>query len=126
MWPDSGQKTFEQLLEQEVGSSDVEKVSEDAPVEKILNLLLDSAYQDKSSDMHIEPEERETIVRLRIDGILHEVLRIPKNIHERLISRIKILSKLRTDEHLAPQDGKMRVKMPDEDLDIRVSISPIS
>ncbi len=120
------QKTFEQLLEQEVGSSDVEKVSEDAPVEKILNLLLDSAYQDKSSDMHIEPEERETIVRLRIDGILHEVLRIPKNIHERLISRIKILSKLRTDEHLAPQDGKMRVKMPDEDLDIRVSILPIA
>lgn len=120
------QKTFEQLLEQEVGSSDVERLSEDAPVEKILNLLLESAYQDKASDVHIEPEEKETIVRLRIDGILHEVLRIPKNIHDRVISRIKILSKLRTDEHLAPQDGKMRVKMPDENLDIRVSILPIA
>ncbi|MGE5041953.1 MAG: GspE/PulE family protein [Candidatus Levyibacteriota bacterium] len=120
------QKTFEQLMEQELGTVETQRFAEDAPIEKILNLLLESAYQDKASDMHIEPEEKETIVRLRIDGILHEVLRIPKNIHERLISRIKILSKLRTDEHLAPQDGKMRVKMQEEDLDIRVSILPIA
>lgn len=120
------QKSFEQLLQKELGITDISKVTDAAPIEKIVNLLVEFGYQDKVSDIHIEPEEKESLVRFRIDGILHDVLYLPKNFHERVISRIKILSKLRTDEHLSPQDGKMRIKLDDENLDIRVSILPIA
>ncbi len=120
------QKSFEQLLQKELGITDVSKVTDAAPIEKIVNLLVEFGYQDKVSDIHIEPEEKDSLVRFRIDGILHDVLYFPKNFHERIISRIKILSKLRTDEHLAPQDGKMRIKLDEENLDIRVSILPIA
>ena len=120
------QKSFEKLLQKELGITDISKVTEAAPIEKIVNLLVDFGYQDKVSDIHIEPEEKDSLVRFRIDGILQDVLYFPKNFHERIISRIKILSKLRTDEHLSPQDGKMRVKLEDETLDIRVSILPIA
>lgn len=120
------QKTLEQLVRAEGASIEKERVSEDVPTEKIVNALLEFAYQDKASDVHIEPEEKETVIRFRIDGILHEVLKLPKNIHDRIVTRVKILARLRTDEHLAPQDGKMRVKIEDEDVDIRVSIIPIT
>ncbi len=120
------QKSFEQLLQKELGITDVSKVTDAAPIEKIVNLLVEFGYQDKVSDIHIEPEEKDSLVRFRIDGILHDVLYFPKNFHERIISRIKILSKLRTDEHLSPQDGKMRIKLDEENLDIRVSILPIA
>lgn len=120
------QKSFEKLLQKELGITDISKVTDAAPIEKIVNLLVEFGYQDKVSDIHIEPEEKDSLVRFRIDGILHDVLYLPKNFHERVISRIKILSKLRTDEHLAPQDGKMRIKLEEENLDIRVSILPIA
>jgi len=120
------QKSFEQLLQKELGITDISKVTDAAPIEKIVNLLVEFGYQDKVSDIHIEPEEKDSLVRFRIDGILHDVLYLPKNFHERVISRIKILSKLRTDEHLSPQDGKMRIKLDEENLDIRVSVLPIA
>ena len=120
------QKSFEKLLQKELGITDISKVTDAAPIEKIVNLLVEFGYQDKVSDIHIEPEEKDSLVRFRIDGILHDVLYLPKNFHERIISRIKILSKLRTDEHLSPQDGKMRIKLEEENLDIRVSILPIA
>jgi len=120
------QKSFEQLLQKELGITDISKVTDDAPIEKIVNLLVEFGYQDKVSDIHIEPEEKDTLVRFRIDGILHDVLFLPKSFHERVISRIKILSKLRTDEHLSPQDGKMRIQLDEEVLDTRVSILPIA
>lgn len=66
------------------------------------------------------------MVRFRIDGILHDVLFLSKFLHDRIATRIKVMAKLRTDEHLAPQDGKIRVKVEDEDLDIRISILPVS
>jgi len=120
------QKSFEQLLQKELGNVDLTKLSNDAPIEKIVNLLIEFAYQDKSSDVHIEPQEKLSLIRFRIDGILHDVLVIPKVFHDRIISRIKILSSLRTDEHLSPQDGKMRIALEEEELDIRVSILPIA
>ena len=98
---------------------------DDAPIEKIVNLLIEFAYQDKTSDVHIEPQEKECLIRFRIDGVLHDVLHLPKPFHDRIIARIKILSRLRTDEHLSPQDGKLRIKLEEENLDIRVSIIPI-
>lgn len=120
------QITFEDLLRKEVGQVDLSKLSDEAPIEKIVTLLIESAYQDKASDIHIEPQEKDSLIRFRIDGILHDVLFLPKNFHDRVISRIKILSRLRTDEHLSAQDGKMRAKLEEEDLDIRVSILPIA
>jgi len=117
------QNTFDLLL---VGNSKLGAISEDTPVAKIADLLIEYAYQDKASDIHIEPEEKYCLIRFRLDGVLHDVLRLPKNLHERIVSRIKVLSKLRTDEHLSPQDGKMRLQLDRENLDIRVSVVPVA
>lgn len=116
------QKTFNEFTVK-VG---IGKSNEDAPIAKIVDLLVNYAYQDKASDIHIEPQEKNSLFRFRIDGILHDVLTLPKDLHDRIISRIKVLSRLRTDEHLAAQDGKMRIKLDEETLDIRVSIIPIA
>ena len=116
------QKTFDDLLGKETHG----KFSEEAPIAKIVDLLINYAYQDKASDIHIEPQEKTSLYRFRIDGVLHDVLTLPKDLHDRVISRIKVLSRLRTDEHLSAQDGKMRIKLEEETLDIRVSIIPIS
>ncbi len=97
----------------------------DVSVTKIVDSVIEHAYQDHASDIHIEAGENNSIIRFRIDGVLHDVLFLPQGIHEQVLARIKVLSRLRTDEHLSPQDGKMRVKMEDEDLDIRVSILPM-
>ncbi len=96
------------------------------PIAKIVDVLIDAAYQDKASDIHIEPEEKYSLIRFRIDGVLHEVLRVPKVLHDRVITRIKVLSGLRTDEHMSAQAGKMRMALEEENLDIRVSIIPIA
>ncbi|MEI6533164.1 MAG: GspE/PulE family protein [Candidatus Roizmanbacteria bacterium] len=118
------QKSFDAMLEDDLMRSRSSDTS-DPPVLKIVDLLIDHAYQDKSSDIHIEPQDKNALVRFRIDGILHDVLMYPKKLHDRIITRIKVLSNLRTDEHLSAQDGKMRVKIDEENLDIRVSIIPI-
>ena len=117
------QKGFEQLVKESAGQADTR---DDAPILKIVDMIIDYAYQDKASDIHIEPEEKDTLIRFRIDGILHDLLVLPKNLHDRVITRIKVLSRLRTDEHLSAQDGKMRIALAEENLDIRVSILPIS
>lgn len=115
------QKIFTDLIEKDTQG----KSHEEVPVTKIVDLLVNYAYQDKASDIHIEPQEKDSLFRFRIDGILHDILSLPKDLHERIISRIKVLSRLRTDEHLSAQDGKMRIKLEEENLDIRVSIIPI-
>lgn len=117
------QKTFDELLQEAMGTSTLS--TDDAPTAKIVDLLITYAYQDKASDVHIEPQEDNSLVRFRIDGILHDVLHFDKRLHDRVLTRIKVLSKLRTDEHLSAQDGKMRIELPEENLDVRVSIIPI-
>ncbi|OGH06749.1 MAG: hypothetical protein A2171_01820, partial [Candidatus Levybacteria bacterium RBG_13_35_9] len=117
------QQTFDELLQEAIG---VSVGTDDAPIAKIVDLLITYAYRDKASDIHIEPEEKNLLVRFRIDGILHDVLDLDKKLHERILTRIKILSRLRTDEHLSAQDGKMRLVIDDDNLDLRVSIIPIS
>lgn len=109
------QKTFDQLIK-----------GNEIPMSKIVDLLINYASQDKTSDVHIEPQEKDSLVRFRIDGILQDVLFLPKSLHDQIITRIKILSKLRTDEHLSPQDGKMRVALEEEGIDVRVSILPVT
>ena len=118
------QKNFDKLLQEEIGKT--EHIATNAPIAKIVDMIIDYAYQDRASDIHIEPEEKDSLIRFRIDGILHDVLFLPKSLHDQIVTRIKVLSRLRTDEHLSPQDGKMRIKLDEEDLDIRVSIIPIT
>lgn len=117
------QKTFDNLLVDQVQKGGI--VLNEAPIAKIVDMLIETAYQDRASDIHIEPEEKNCLIRFRIDGILHDIIYLPKVLHDQITTRIKVLSRLRTDEHLSPQDGKMRLHLEEEDLDIRVSIIPI-
>lgn len=113
------QKVFDALIaDKETGKTSV-------PMAKIVDLIINYAYEDRASDIHIEPEEKDTLIRFRIDGILHDVLFLPKKLHDQLTTRIKVLSSLRTDEHMTPQDGKMHIPLEEEDLDIRISILPV-
>ncbi len=118
------QKTFDVLVNEQLKNVG-KKGAGDAPIAKIVDLIIKYAYQDLTSDIHIEPEDKDTLVRFRIDGVLHDVLYLPKKYHEQVVTRIKVLSSLRTDEHLAPQDGKMSMDLEEERLDIRISILPI-
>ncbi|MEK7166318.1 MAG: GspE/PulE family protein, partial [Patescibacteria group bacterium] len=116
------QQTFDELLQDEITRTST--TMDDAPIAKIVDLLITYAYRDKASDVHIESEEKNSLVRFRIDGILHDVLYVDKKLHDRMVTRIKVLSRLRTDEHMSAQDGKMRMEIDEENLDIRVSIIP--
>lgn len=118
------QKTIDELLAEYVKQATLYKG--DLPIVKVVDELINAAYHDRASDIHIEPEEKTSLIRFRIDGVLQDVLRVPREVHERIISRIKVLSNLRTDEHLSAQDGKMTEHMEEEDLDIRVSILPVT
>ena len=109
------QKSFEDLLANEVKTASSGQ-SPETPVAKIVDLLIAYAYANKASDIHIEPLETSSLVRFRIDGVLHDVISLPRPIHDQIISRIKILAKLRTDEHLNAQDGKMQAKLEEENL----------
>jgi len=102
-----------------------QKAPQALPIVKIVNLILTYGYENRASDIHIEPYTDKTILRYRIDGVLHDVLVLPKEIHDLLVSRIKILAKLRTDEHEAVQDGHFSFRVPEEKFDVRVSIAPI-
>lgn len=98
---------------------------EEVPVIKIVDTILRYAYENHASDIHIEPREEKVVLRYRVDGVMHEIIDLPKNIHELIVSRIKIMSKLRTDEHRAAQDGKLQFKFEGQKVDVRVSILPI-
>lgn len=118
------QKTIDELLKEYIKQATL--YQGDLPIIKVVDVLINAAYQDRASDIHIEPEEKTSLIRFRIDGVLQDVLRVPREIHDRVISRIKVLSNLRTDEHLSAQDGKMVEKLEEENLDIRVSIIPVT
>ena len=100
-------------------------VIEDAPIIKIVDVILSNAIEGNASDIHIEPSETDVRVRYRIDGILHTSLMLPKNVHPAIISRIKILSNLKIDEQRIPQDGRFHVDMAGRSIDMRVSILPL-
>ena len=95
-------------------------------VKELLDKIVLNALESKSSDVHIEPREQDIVVRYRIDGLLREVLVVDKSNEESLTFRIKIAARLRTDEHFAPQDGRIRFDFADRRLDTRVSILPIT
>src|ERR1035437_638394 len=97
----------------------------DISIINLIDSLIEKANQTGASDIHIDPGNKEVRVRLRIDGVLQDVYKFPKNIHSEVISRIKVLARLRTDEHQATQDGRFRHIFSDNDfIDMRVSIAP--
>ncbi|OGV90002.1 hypothetical protein A2Z41_02835 [Microgenomates group bacterium RBG_19FT_COMBO_39_10] len=100
------------------------EIIREAPIAKIVSTLLEFAVKGRASDIHIEPEEEKTRIRYRIDGIMHEKLVLPKNVHEGLISRIKILCGMKIDEKRLPQDGRFSFRANDQEVDLRVSCLP--
>lgn len=95
-----------------------------APIIKIVNMIMDYGIKNKASDIHVEPREKKVSVRFRVRGVLSEKLTIPKKLLNPLVSRIKILSSLKIDEHRVPQDGRFQVKSGSGITDVRVSIMP--
>jgi len=102
------------------------EVAEDSPIAQTVNLLLEYAIRSNASDIHIEPREQFVQVRYRIDGVLKEVNRLPKNVLGALVSRIKILSNLKIDERRIPQDGRFKIKVAGKQYALRVSTLPIA
>jgi type IV pilus assembly protein PilB len=116
-------KSGERLPETEDGQV------EDLPIIGIVKKIIVQAYRNRASDIHIEPRESgDSVIRFRIDGVLHDVTEIPGELHAQVISRIKVMAKLRTDEHQVPQDGKIEFPLEgeNENIDIRVSIVPVT
>lgn len=105
------------------GSSDSEK---EAPVVKLVSLIIGEAIEKDASDIHIEPKEKVVVVRYRIDGILRNILEVPKSVHPSLVSRIKIISNLNIAESRKPQDGKAKVIHDGAEIDLRISVLPTS
>lgn len=109
---------------EELEVEDLENTDDEAPIIRLLNSLVERAIKTEASDIHIEPFEKETKVRMRIDGVIMEYVTIQKNIHSPLIARIKILANLDIAEKRIPQDGHFRVKLEDGYVNIRVSVLP--
>jgi len=97
---------------------------EEAPIVKLVNLLISQAVSDRASDIHIEPTERDIRIRYRIDGVLHEVMRSPKNIQNGLISRLKIMADINIAERRVPQDGRVGLVVGGKAVDLRVATLP--
>jgi len=111
--------------EEEVDLSDLKKAVEDAPVVKLVNLILTDAIKKGASDIHIEPYEKTFRVRYRIDGVLHEVMKPPIKLKNAIVSRIKIISQLDIAERRLPQDGRIKLKLSkSKEMDYRVSVLP--
>ncbi len=106
-------------------TQELKKLAEDLPVVRIVDTLLEYAIFQEASDIHIEPEEKDVVVRYRIDGILHDVMTLPKNVQSGIAARIKILANLKVDEHRMPQDGRFKISTPEYNVSFRVSIIPI-
>ena len=102
----------------------VQVIVEDSPISKALSAIMAYAARNKASDIHIEPLEKELKIRCRIDGVLREIMRLPKSTEPALVSRVKILSNLKIDEHRTPQDGQFTIKVEELEIDLRIAISP--
>ena len=107
------------------GDKNIKTIVQDSPISKALSTILEYAARNKASDIHIEPLEHELKIRCRMDGVLREIMKLPKETEPPLISRIKILSNLKIDEHRVPQDGQFTVMAGDQPIDLRIAISPV-
>ncbi len=105
---------------------DLLDLANEAPIIKLINLVITGAVKERASDIHIEPFERDVRVRYRIDGLLYEKFQVPKSQQAAVVSRVKIMANLNIAEHRVPQDGRIKIRLSGKEIDIRVSIIPIA
>lgn len=123
LYSDNIINAFEQIISQGVKeATNAQKA--DPPIIKIVDTIIEYAYQNKASDVHIEQRKDGSLVRFRIDGVLNDIIHFVPDLSQRLVTRIKVMAKLRTDEHQSAQDGKIEYPIDNETLDIRVSVVP--
>jgi type II secretory ATPase GspE/PulE/Tfp pilus assembly ATPase PilB-like protein len=121
---------FKKIIDENVQESlrnrtkSAEEAAADLPIVAIVDNLLSYAISSRASDIHIEALEEDTLIRYRVDGILYEMMRIPKSVHPAITARLKLLSGLKIDEHYKPQDGRFRFQIVNQVVDIRVSVLP--
>ncbi|HMQ01941.1 MAG TPA: ATPase, T2SS/T4P/T4SS family, partial [Candidatus Doudnabacteria bacterium] len=111
-------------VEGEAGD-ELKKMAEEVPIIRVVDTLLEYAVIEKASDIHIEPQETSVAVRYRIDGVLHDVMTLPKAIQAALVARIKVLANLKIDEHRLPQDGRYKIEKDGYKFSLRISTIPI-
>lgn len=109
----------------EEDDGNLEKMASDLPVVRIVDTLLKHAILQSASDIHIEPAEKEVLVRYRIDGVLHDAMTLPKDAAAGIVARIKVLANLKLDEHRSPQDGRFKIEKDEYKISFRVSILPV-
>jgi len=122
---DLGEKGIEFLREEEEDIGHLKDLASEAPIIRLVNMLITRAVESRASDIHIEPFEDELKVRYRIDGVLHDIESTPKRLQAAIVSRIKIMAKLNIAERRLPQDGRIRLKVGQKELDLRVSTIPV-
>ncbi|EKD46203.1 MAG: hypothetical protein ACD_68C00106G0004 [uncultured bacterium] len=120
---------FKEIIEKSIRlakeeKKDPAKLAEDVPIIEIVNTILEHAIYENASDVHLEPMETEVIIRFRIDGILHDIISLPKEVLTGIVARIKVLANLKIDEHRLPQDGRFKMQKEDFKVSFRVSILP--
>lgn len=106
-------------------AGNIKTIVQDSPISRALSTILEYAVKSHASDVHIEPLEKALKIRCRVDGVLREIMQLPKSIEPALVSRIKILSNLKIDEHRIPQDGQFAVNVTGKEVDLRIAISPV-
>ncbi len=126
---DNGLDLINRRDEEETASrladKEAQTIVQDSPISRALNAIMEYAARNKASDVHIESMEKEIKIRCRVDGVLQEIMRLPKSAEAPLVSRIKILSNLKIDEHRIPQDGQFTIVAAGHEIDLRVAISPV-
>jgi type IV pilus assembly protein PilB len=124
--------TFSQLIEENLekskmisGESDLAKIAGSVPIIAILDGIIENAVAMGASDIHFEPLEKSVLVRYRVDGVMQEILNLPKLIAPILVARVKVLANLLIDEHKIPQDGRFRFELEDNSVDLRINVMPV-
>lgn len=121
---DFGPVEVEEAVEEEIALDKLKEMVDEAPIVRVVNLIISQAINDQASDIHIEPEYKQVRVRYRVDGVLHDVMTPPKHIQAPMISRIKIMANLDIAERRVPQDGKIHLRHDNREFDLRVSTVP--
>ncbi|MBI1908894.1 MAG: type II secretion system ATPase GspE [Deltaproteobacteria bacterium] len=123
---DVGEENLDTIGQELEEVQDLLESADEAPIIRLVNSLMFRAVKQKASDIHIEPFEKDLVVRFRVDGILYDILRPPKKAMAAIISRVKVMASLNIAEKRLPQDGRIRIKIAGKDIDIRVSTVPTS
>jgi general secretion pathway protein E len=113
-------------LDHNESERDLLDLANEAPIIKLINLVISGAVKERASDIHVEPFEHEVRVRYRIDGVLYEKVKVPRSQMAAVVSRVKIMANLNIAEHRLPQDGRIKIRLSGKEIDIRVSIIPIA